>query len=180
MSHFDNVIRGVLRNICYLHSSSVLILLGECKNRRSVVLHDTACAKCQPCCIIVNFVPTGSTALYADDRLSLNTNKRCVVHFGTRQNVGLEFVAHDVLIENTTCIKYLGVYIDKSLKFKEHIRYVVRKISPLVGMLVKMRDVISENQLPVFYNTSIKPIMQYGILVYGCTSRLNLKSIWIL
>ena len=31
-----------------------------------------------------------------------------------------------------------------------------------------------------FYNTSIKPIIQYGILVYGCTSRLNLKSIWIL
>ena len=121
----------------------------------------------------------GSTALYADDtcqvyqqneirngnangdfeatlawlssnRLSLNTNKTCVVHFGTRQNVGLEFVAHDVPIENTTCIKYLGVYIDKSLKFKEHISYVVRKISPLVGMLVKMRDVISENQLLVF------------------------------
>ena len=67
--------------------------------------------------------------------------------FGTRPNDVLAFSALDVPIQDRICSRYVGVYIDKSFKFEEQIRY---KISPLVGILVDMRDDISKKSTYVF------------------------------
>ena len=68
-------------------------------------------------------------------------------------------------------VKYLGLFVD-------HINFVLNKLSRFCGLLYRMRTV-SYRELFLFnYNNSfIKTVIQYGILVYGCTNESKLSSI---
>ena len=41
----------------------------------------------------------------------------------------------------------------------------------------KMRYYVTTSTLVKYYQSNIKPLIQYGLLVYGCTSFYSLKSI---
>ena len=66
--------------------------------------------------------------------------------------------------------KYLGVHIDSNLTFRDHVSYVLRKVSKLTGLIKMMKQFVSISTLFCFYNNFIKPVIQYGILIYGSTS----------
>ena len=57
---------------------------------------------------------------------------------------------------------------------------VRKKLNVQCGILCKLRHLVPRVFLLRFYDTNIKPIIQYGILVYGCTSLNALKPIHIL
>ena len=74
----------------------------------------------------------------------------------------------------------MGLYIDKGLNFKEHVKYVCSKISKLIGLTFRLRYYLSTEILVRFYNAYIKPIIQYGILIYGCANKTELNKIKVL
>lgn len=41
-----------------------------------------------------------------------------------------------VIINRTNVIKYLGVYLDEMLNWKDHVSYLTKKISSLIGIFV--------------------------------------------
>ena len=61
-------------------------------------------------------------------------------------------------------VKYLGIVIDKNLKWKPHIDKLTTQISQSVGMLYHLKKYLSFNNLKLVYHALIKSRLQYGIV----------------
>ena len=111
------------------------------------------------------------------NKLSLNIGKSKYIHFG-RKGTDNPVIYEDT-IKMVHNAKYLGVILDDKLKYTSHIAKVVNKVSRLCGVLYLSRTYVSRKHLLLYYDCYIKPNIQYGILVYGCTSKNNLKRIYM-
>ena len=68
-----------------------------------------------------------------------------------------------------TNAKYLGVYIDNKLCFKEQIRVLEGKVARSVGILCKLKQVLPRKTLLQLYHALIHPLLAYGIIIWGAT-----------
>ena len=110
------------------------------------------------------------------NKMSLNVDKSQLLFFGKCPS------STDIEINNkkiSVCheAKYLGVYLDDKLTFEHHISMVTKRVSQLNGFIYRGRSVLSTQNLIFYYNAYVKPIIQYGILAYGCTLKSKLDSI---
>ena len=69
--------------------------------------------------------------------------------------------------EQKACIKYLGVYIDQHLNWKDQITHVKNKVSKNIGILYKLRHYVSIHVLKQLYYTLIYPYLNYAVAVWG-------------
>ena len=111
----------------------------------------------------------------ATNKLCLNVGKTKWVSLKVKspQNLFLD----EMKIQECKTMKYLGVHIDNELKFLDHIDSLKKKLSKAVGIASQLRYFVSRDVLLKYYNFYVKPILQYGILVYGCTYITHLKKI---
>ena len=77
-------------------------------------------------------------------------------------------------------LKFLGVIIDEKLSFKDHISKVKTKLLFCNYTVWRRRCLLTNDQLLIYYKLHVKPIIQYGVLLYGCTSFSALQPIMIL
>ena len=92
-----------------------------------------------------------------------------------------------ILLDNETVprvnsYKYLGVFMDDSLKYHDHIDYIHSRLSRLCGISYRLKDHICFNSAKSFYYSCVYSILTYCICVWGgilqCTSRGDrLKSL---
>ena len=78
---------------------------------------------------------------------------------------------------NQNSCKYLGVHIDKTLKFREHIDHVVKKLNKFCGLVYRVRHLYPRKCLLMFYNSYAKSVTTYGLLLYGTAAKSNLSKI---
>lgn len=115
------------------------------------------------------------------NKLSLNLTKTEGIQFcGRRPKTSTAISVNEKQLKYSESVKYLGVYIDDRLSFDSHVNIVCSKISRLNGMLFKLRGILDIEACLLYYNCYIKPSVQYGILVYGCTSYAKLEPILLL
>ncbi len=118
------------------------------------------------------------------NKLTLNVKKTCQLNIrlansASNPNPNLLLLNNQV-VETTMSCKYLGVYLDNRLSFKIHIEYVKHKLAKQCGILAKLRHYVPKNVLLRYYSSNIKPIIQYGLLAYGCASYRTLEPILIM
>ena len=65
--------------------------------------------------------------------------------------------------------KYLGVFIDDKLFFKEQIKVLEVKVARSVGILCKLKHVLPRKTLLQLYHALIHPLLAYGIIILGAT-----------
>ena len=92
-----------------------------------------------------------------------------------KDDISLKF-SDEFLIRVDSC-KYLGIWLDNKLSFRQHIEYIRKKINKFCAIVYKLRDVMTINQLINYYKTYAQPVLQYGILIYGCVKKSNLYAI---
>ena len=80
-------------------------------------------------------------------------------------------------LPNTNCFKYLGVYIDNKLTFREHIGYITKKLNKFCGLVYKVRHLYLMKCLLLFYNAYARSLISYGLLVYGSAAKTNLEML---
>jgi hypothetical protein len=114
-----------------------------------------------------------------NNKLSLNLGKSKLDHFKAAGSVSVVKL-NNVELEVSSYVKYLGVHVDSKMTFEEHILFVRNKLAVLCGLAYNARSVLSQRHLLLFYNCYAKPVIQYGLLVYGCTCKGKLKPIQIL
>lgn len=104
------------------------------------------------------------------NQLSLNIKKTHYMIFSNRHVTSAKFVhIKGLRIEQVYCTKFLGVFIDDKLTWKEHIMYTKNKISKCIGMLHKVSKVFSKNVKLKLYKTFIQPHLMYCNVVW-CSS----------
>ena len=79
-------------------------------------------------------------------------------------------------LERVKCIKFLGVFIEESLNWSDHINYVGKKVSKVNGVLYQLRKTAPKMLRIAVFNALVQSHLSYGILVWGssaATNRLN-------
>ena len=112
------------------------------------------------------------------NRLSLNVDKTCALIFSNRsydQNCVISFGVSPINI----CTEYtfLGVKIDRNLKFNLHTRYVSNKISKNIGILYKLSNYVPKATLRSVYFSLIYPYLNYCNTAWGNTFAIHLYQI---
>ena len=80
-------------------------------------------------------------------------------------------------IERCSEHKFLGVYIDDRLTFSTHISKISSKISRGIGVIRKMKQIVSREVLRQLYFSFIYSNFTYAITTYGSASRNQLKRL---
>ena len=70
-------------------------------------------------------------------------------------------------VTNATEIKFLGLTIDDTLSWKQHIEQLVKKMCSVCYALRNIKHIISEDMLRVIYFTHLHAILSYGIIFWG-------------
>ena len=113
----------------------------------------------------------------SDNKLTLKLGKTFYLKFGRTQSMRNTVRINEKLLKTERSLKHLGIGFDFDLKFKNHVSYVCKKICILVGFLQHCKYTITRDLKLQFPNYFIKPIIEYGLLVYGSTSESQLRPI---
>lgn len=89
-------------------------------------------------------------------------------------------MAGNAKISRVTSIKYLGIYIDQQLNWQEHINSICKKISPIIGILSKIRHLVTFPILRQLYYALIHPHILYCIEAWGSAYQNHVKPLIIL
>ena len=74
-------------------------------------------------------------------------------------------------ITRATNVKYLGVWIDYKLSWKEHINVTVGRVRKLIYVFKNLRAVLEIKTLRTIYFALCKSILSYCIVVWGCSAK---------
>ena len=76
-------------------------------------------------------------------------------------------------ITNATEIKFLGLVIDDSLSWKQHVEQVASKMCTACYMLRNIKHIVPLDTLRIIYFAHIHSIISYGIIVWGSSCYAN-------
>lgn len=100
----------------------------------------------------------------AMNKLSLNSKKSKAMIICKARTVipnDLEFKIKNDSLEIVDSFKYLGVIIDKNLKFTEHFDYVMKKLKKKVSVLGRLRYCLPTKTKHMVFNALVKPHTKY-------------------
>ncbi|XP_062557864.1 uncharacterized protein LOC134222718 [Armigeres subalbatus] len=115
----------------------------------------------------------------AELNLAVNAQKTKAILFANATEE-LDISVHDEQIEQVNVHKYLGLWIDKSLRFGAHIREITKKAADRLNMLKVIsgtRHGSHPTSLNMAYNAFFRSFIEYGSSIYSSACKTNLKKI---
>ena len=111
--------------------------------------------------------------------LFINKRKTEFVIFGTDARLSDTVVIKigDYEINRVYDFKYLGIVLDDSLTWKDHVRYVISKVGKRVGVLGRLRRNITIHAAFEMYNSLILPIFDYCDVVWSSCNKADMESL---
>lgn len=109
----------------------------------------------------------------SSNKLSLNIKKTKYMVFHTSQR-SVQFPnlrINDSVIERVTQFNFLGLILSSNLKWHKHVRHISLKISRIIGIMYRLKQIYPQAILLMIYNTLIQPHFSYCLLSWG--SKLN-------
>ena len=117
------------------------------------------------------------------NKLSVNAKKtNYIILKSNRKKIAnnISLSLGNEMLEQKKAVKFLGVYLDEHLMWKDHISYVCKINSKSVSILHKFRFNLTLNtKLPLYY-TLIYPYITYSNLAWSSTYVSNLNGIFSL
>ena len=120
---------------------------------------------------------------FDENLLSLNCKKTKFMLFCNKnkeiENIG-SITIGNVVIERVRNMKFLGIVIDERLQWDTHIDSLLKSLSPLCGVLWKIRNFVPRNILLKIYFSSIHSRLQYLNVVWATASLSKIKPLQVL
>ena len=114
------------------------------------------------------------------NRLTINTNKTEALIFTTRKiSEAPQVKLNNEKIIFGDCTKFLGVLIDKNLRFDKHVSHILSKVSKNAGILYRIRDSLSMQARLNFYYGFIYPYLTYNVAIWGSASQTTINPLII-
>jgi hypothetical protein len=76
-------------------------------------------------------------------------------------------------------VKFLGVYIDPNLNFKEHLNKIGQKVSTGLFYLRKVRNILNKKALKYLYNSLVHSHLTYANHIWSSIPESNLKPLFL-
>ena len=103
-------------------------------------------------------MPTASVQIFLNDKT-------------TRFIDSLNIFINNLPLEQTPCIKYLGVHIDPQLKWSEHINHIISSVSRRLGVLNRLKQFLPLDTLSLLVKSLIFPQFDYCDLIWNTSSK---------
>ena len=101
----------------------------------------------------------------------LNVSKTKIMLIGTHQRLNIvdsfSVTADNTSLERVDTFKYLGVLMDQTLFWKEHISSMGKKISSRLAILRRAGKILPKSSCLTLYNTMLLPLLHYCAVVWG-------------
>jgi len=78
----------------------------------------------------------------------------------------MKLAVNEFEVEPNECLKLLGVNIDSRLNFTEHISSVCKKGSQRVGVIMRLRNLISTSVKLQMYKAAVLPHLTYCHMIW--------------
>ena len=102
------------------------------------------------------------------NKLFLNIDKTKYMIFSLKDKPpDLRLEIGNSLIQRTNVQKFLGIYIDDRLTFRDHVNKICAKMSQRVGIMRRLRVFLPRDILKQLFYTFIYSRFTYGITCYG-------------
>ena len=83
-------------------------------------------------------------------------------------------------MERATVTKFLGVWVDENLSWKTHAKELALKVSKSLGVLNRVKHVLSDSVLTSLYFTMIQPYLTYCSIIWGGANKSTLKKLTVM
>ena len=119
---------------------------------------------------------------FISNKLSLNVTKTKYSFFhkpSKKDNIPLVLPKLSICnneIKRSKSIKFLGVFLDKNLIWKDHIRYLENKIAKSIGLLFGSKPYLTKKCLLSLYYSYSHTYISYANIARGSTYISNLKK----
>ena len=118
------------------------------------------------------------------NKLSLNLSKTNYIIFKPSDHINkyinnnkLTLTLNNSFVTRVYSVKYLGVIIDDQLNWQEHINNLTVKLNKFVGIFYKRKNLLPLQCRKNIYNCFILSNINYGIEVYGYTTKTILHPL---
>ena len=115
---------------------------------------------------------------FSRNLLTLNISKCNFVIFGSpwKLNRIQDILVEGTYIERTQLFKYLSVTFNPSMSWADHIDAISTKINQTIGLIRRIRNVLSLQTRVTLYNTLILPLFDYGDVIWGDENNDSIMS----
>ena len=124
-----------------------------------------------------NFI--GKLSQWLDfNKLTPNISKTKIMIFNSHKQLVLpEIHFNNEILEHVHHFKYLGIFIDDKLTFKEHLSFLCIKLSQVKGILYAAAPYFNRKSLVLMYNSLAYSVFIQSIIVYGKSSNSLLQPL---
>lgn len=115
-------------------------------------------------------------------KLTLNVKKSNYIAFSitSANRPDFDHIEIDCInepLKEVSFVKYLGVIIDKHLKWDQHVLYLCKKIRCLIHKFYMLRAILNKKLLLMMYKALVEPLLRYGIIVWGGTYDVHIDQL---
>ena len=124
---------------------------------------------------------------FETNKLTLNVSKTKFIVFkkpnqtidmsGLKLKIGSELLERLGQDCEKKCYKFVGLNIDDTLSWEQHIHYVHKKLSSANYIINSAKNILPKNIRLTVYNSLFKSHLQYGILAWGKVPNTKLQKI---
>ena len=108
---------------------------------------------------------------FESNRLTLHLDKTCYSIFhGPRKKIPRMYDNMSIdghVIHREHKVKYLGLIIDETLSWKDHVDYVITSLSKFYGIFNKIKHFVPKKYKLTNYKAYVSSKISYGIEIYG-------------
>jgi len=128
----------------------------------------------------INSVMPEITSWFQRNLLSLNYNKTHFMQFQSKkQNEGkIQILVTNSINSNINSTKFLGLIIDNSLLWKDHITAITSKLNKACYAIRLLKTVLTMNTLRMIYFSYAHSVLSYGIIFWGNSHTHHKNSIF--
>ena len=106
---------------------------------------------------------------FKNNLLSLNFSETQFINFTTRKSNQIEITINhnNKIIPICNSTKFLGLTVDCTLSWRDHIDLATKKLSTLCYLIRNIKPYLSSSTLKMIYYSLFHSIMSYGIILGG-------------
>jgi exonuclease III len=133
---------------------------------------------------IVSFIELNSCIQhFSEINLATNQSKSNMINFSLRQQehaVRPAVCVDDVFLEETESTKFLGMYLDRGLTWRDHVDSICAKLSSGIFAMRTLDTFCSIEVLRTAYFGLVYPHFAYGLRLWGSCSNERFQRVFIL
>ena len=118
---------------------------------------------------------------FKQNQLTLNLDKTCYTIFcNNRHPPNISLYLDGTKIQQVQTAKYLGVYLDSTLSWTEHIDVVCKRLSKFTSVFHSFSKFITEDMINHLYYAYVYPHIIYALEVYGSAAKCYLSRLQVI